>query len=106
MQMGYLAEIPARVAGIPCLIGVESYRRQRPNHRTWSSDWDYQGYTDCDWRLLDRRGRIAEWLERKMGKKDKERIGEEIQSYMLREAAERKAEAAIERYESRRYFGH
>ena len=61
----YLAEIPFRVHGIPCLIGVTSYTCVKGDSSTWASDLDYYGYTECDWEILDRKGYVAEWLERK-----------------------------------------
>ncbi|EXJ16940.1 hypothetical protein [Imhoffiella purpurea] len=100
--MGYIAKIPSRVSGIPCLVGVESYHRQPPDHGTWASDWDYYGYTESDWQILDRRGRPADWLERKLTRKDEDRIGEEIDAHFEREAKEARDDAAIDRYLDRR----
>jgi hypothetical protein len=102
--MAYLAEIPARVSGIPCLIGVEHYQCTPP-HRgspySCDSDWDYYGYTECDWRILDRRGRPASWLEQKLTHQDRERIKEEINAHFDEEKEYRRTEAAIARFESR-----
>jgi hypothetical protein len=61
----YIAEIPTRVAGIPRLFEVEHYH-QPPDSDTWASGWDYCGYSETEWRILDRRGRPTEWLERKL----------------------------------------
>jgi uncharacterized protein YutD len=58
------AEIESRVAGIPCIIDVEEYEE---------GDWE--------WAVLDRRGRYAEWLERKLTSADRSRIDEEIAEY-------------------------
>jgi hypothetical protein len=76
-----LVQIQTRVAGIPCQIGVESYFHQRPDRGSWESDWDYHGYTQTDWLILDRQGRPAPWLERKMTERDKDRIESEIDAY-------------------------
>jgi hypothetical protein len=62
----YIAEIEHRVAGIPCLIGVI----------------DYHGYTECDWEILDRRGRPAPWLQRKVDAKEEDAINEAINREM------------------------
>jgi phosphoenolpyruvate synthase/pyruvate phosphate dikinase len=81
MNTAFKAEIESRVAGIPCLIGVESYRRVKPDYGSWESDWDYLGYTESDWQILDRKGRPAAWLERKLTEKEKQRILDEIVAY-------------------------
>lgn len=102
--MAYLAEIPTRVSGIPCLIGVEHYHCTPP-HRgspySCDSDWDYHGYTESDWSILDRRGRPASWLERKLTRQDRERIKEEINAHFDEEKEYQRTEAAIARFESR-----
>jgi len=73
--MSFIAEIETRIAGIPCIIGVEEY--QRGSYNKWcDSDMDYYGYTE--WVVCDRRGRPAPWLERKMSSKDESRIQAEI----------------------------
>ena len=69
--MSYIAEIEHRVAGIPCLIGVISYE-------TEPQTWDDPGYTEMEWDILDRRGRLAPWLERKVSAKDEASIEEAI----------------------------
>ncbi|ADC64092.1 hypothetical protein [Allochromatium vinosum] len=101
-QPYFITEIDTRVSGIPCLIGVESYSHYSPDPNAIWSDWDYLGHTESDWRILDRRGRIAEWLECKMTAHDKARIEHEIDSYMEREAKDRRTESAIMRYLDRR----
>jgi len=87
--MSFIAEIPTRVAGIPCLIGVEGYTRTKPDRGTWSSDWDYLGFTETCWRVLDRRGRVAEWLERKMTRTEEDKITTEIDRYFESRADDR-----------------
>jgi len=81
--MSYLAEIEHRVAGIPCLIGVIDYSSVKGSgsYNAPSSD-DYYGYTECDWEILDRRGRPAPWLARKITSKDEDSINEAISNYM------------------------
>lgn len=103
--MQYIAEIPARIAGIPCRIGVESYHCQPPDHG-WASDWDCHGYTESDWRILDRRGRPADWLARKLSSKDEDRITDLIDRHFAdsvrQDRYERLIEQAMERDELRR----
>lgn len=81
--MSYIAEIDHRVAGIPCLIGVSHYDRTEGSYSYDApSDWDYHGYTECDWEILDRRGRPAPWLARKINSKEEDAINEAIHRYM------------------------
>jgi len=65
----YIAELPTRVSGIPCLVGVTSYYHAEGSFsfHAASSD-DYYGYTDMSWEILDRKGRPAPWLEKKLDK--------------------------------------
>lgn len=58
-----------RIAGIPCQIGVTYFHYQPPwrgSSQTCDSDWDYYGYTELEYDVLDRRGRPAAWLEKKI----------------------------------------
>jgi hypothetical protein len=66
----FVAVIDARVCGIPCLIGIEHYNKVSADRFTWSSDMDYEGYTEMEWELLDRNYRPANWLVNKMTKAD------------------------------------
>ena len=64
----YYDLVPFRLHGIPCQIGVSHYFVQPP-HRgsawTCDSDWDYYGYTELEYDILDRKGYRARWLEAK-----------------------------------------
>jgi hypothetical protein len=57
------------VCGIPCQIGIESYLCVEPFNgpasMCWSRD-DWYGYTEMEWRVLDRKGYLAPWLEAKL----------------------------------------
>jgi hypothetical protein len=78
----YIAEIETRVAGIPCIIGVSYYNRVEGSYSYHAaSDWDYHGYTEADWDVLDRRGRAAPWLAKKLTSDDESRIEREIGEY-------------------------
>ena len=61
--------------GIPCRVEVLSY--QPATAHGWYEEGDYE---DADWILLDRRGRRAEWLERKLedNQLELERVHEEV----------------------------
>jgi hypothetical protein len=78
-RANYIAEIEHRVAGIPCLIGVTHYESVRGSYSYHApSDYDYYGYTESEWEILDRRGRPAPWLARKATSKDNTSIEEAI----------------------------
>lgn len=67
-----------RIAGIPCVIRVDSFFRQAPDYGTWDSDLDCSGYIEADYTICDRRGRPAPWLERKRTPDDDTEIMAEI----------------------------
>ena len=78
----YQAEFESRVAGIPCIIGVTHYVRVKGSHSyNAASDMDYYGYTECDFVVLDRRGRPAPWLERKLTDSIQRDIEQETAEY-------------------------
>lgn len=65
----FILQFKYRVAGIPCQIGVLNYERHAPvsqDSRQCHSDLEYYGYSEVDYVVLDRRGRPAEWLQRKV----------------------------------------
>jgi hypothetical protein len=85
--MTYLAEIESTVAGIPCLIGVTEFSSVRGSYSyNAPSDMDYYGYTESDWEVLDRRGRPAAWLERKLTDAERSRIEQEVAEAMTEDA--------------------
>ncbi len=80
-HQGENMEIETRVSGIPCIAKVTHFFRQAPHRgsaHTCDSDMDYYGYTECEFEILDRRGRPAAWLERKVTDDDRQRIEQEI----------------------------
>ena len=73
--------IKSNIAGIPCLIRVISCNVVAANNGSsylCDDDYDYYGYSDIEFSVLDRKGYKAAWLEKKMTSKDKERIENEI----------------------------
>lgn len=71
--------LESRVAGIPCLIEVTTLNVVKGSYsHNAASDWDYYGYNEVEFNVLDRRGRPAPWLERKLTPADKQRIENEI----------------------------
>jgi hypothetical protein len=85
--MSFLTVFDTRVAGIPCQIGVLNHERHAPiDPRQAHSDVEAYGYTETDYVILDRRGRPAPWLTRKV--KDDSAILSEIQEQMEAELCE------------------
>lgn len=83
-KQDYIAEIPYRIQGIPCLIGVIHFYYQKPfrgSPHHCDSDWDYYGYTEVEYDILDRKGYYAKWLLNKLTPSDKENIEGEIKKY-------------------------
>jgi hypothetical protein len=79
-----MTNIETRVAGIPCLISVTHFDSVRGSYSyNAPSDMDYYGYTEVEFEVLDRRGRPAPWLERKLTSKERERIEQEIAENMV-----------------------
>lgn len=82
MTTSYIAEIETRVAGIPCIIGVTHFDSVDGSYSyNAASDVDYYGYTESEWEVLDRRGRPAPWLSRKLTDKIEREIEQEIAEY-------------------------
>lgn len=67
--------IHARVAGIPCLLEVTSYYRYRPANLCGHPDrWTPPEPEEIEFRVCDRRGRPAPWLERKLTDVDRQTL--------------------------------
>lgn len=69
-----VVQIPFTLQGIPCLIGVTEYFNQPAytgSAHNCDSDWDYYGYSDIEFTMLDRKGYAAPWLERKLTNNDR-----------------------------------
>jgi hypothetical protein len=77
----FVLQFDCRVAGIPCQIGVVNYERYAPMsvHKA-HSDLEFYGYSEVDYVVLDRRGRPAPWLQRKVD--DDSSIIEQINELM------------------------
>jgi len=82
-QHNYIAEIEHRVAGIPCLIGVICHKSVKGSYSYNDvSDLDYYGYSESQFHVLDRRGRRAQWLEKKLNNREESSIYETITNYL------------------------
>lgn len=72
-------EFASNVCGIPCIIQVTYYEPYRQAYVSGPPEYCYPaegGY--CEWDVLDRRGRPAAWLERKLTSSERSRIDKEI----------------------------
>ncbi len=73
-----LATFDHRIKGIPCQIEV-TYFHQHPAHtgpaHLCDSDWDYHGYTELEYNVLDKKGYVAgDWLLSKIDDEEKAAI--------------------------------
>lgn len=76
-------DFESTVSGIPCRIEVTEYTCVQGSYDyNADSDWDYQGYEDIGFDVLDRNGRAAPWLERKLTAADTARIEQEISTHL------------------------
>lgn len=83
----YAAKVKHRVAGIPCLIGVIDYDCVKGSYsRNADSDLDFYGWTDVEYDILDRKGRRALWLERKVNDSEHNDIVKAVADYYEQEA--------------------
>lgn len=78
------ARFPTRVAGIPCQIEVLQYEPYRSNRWGHIDNWLPDDEEYLEFGILDRRGRPAEWLERKLTDADRMRIYEEADQFMAK----------------------
>lgn len=61
----YKAEIRHKIDGIPCLIGVRMFKKVSPQVAA-DNPYDYYGYYDISYDILDSKGLPAAWLEKKV----------------------------------------
>jgi hypothetical protein len=72
--------VDTRIQGIPCQVYVTHYVSQAPMGRWADSDVDCYGYTEVEYDVLDRRGRRADWLAKKITDADEARILKDIEA--------------------------
>lgn len=67
---------PTRIAGIPCQCEVLSYYRARPMHQygMGPGDCDPPEPEEFEFRLLDRKGYPAPWLENKLNTFEEQKL--------------------------------
>ena len=79
--------IKTKVAGIPCQVRVDWFDGQEGSFNyNAPSDHDFYGYLEIEFTVLDRAGRAAPWLDKKLTDADRDRITGEIESYIREEA--------------------
>lgn len=79
--MKHIADIDTTINGIPCGVVVTHYLKVPGDSRA-DSDWDYYGYTEREWFVVDRKGYRANWLEKMIGRDEERRINSEIDEVM------------------------
>lgn len=80
--------LQSTVAGIPCQIHAFDIRHQKPFNgpaHLCDSDLDFYGYFEFDFEVLDRRGRKADWLAKKLTRNDELQIEEEVRCEYFRD---------------------
>jgi hypothetical protein len=90
--------VATRIAGIPCQVEVGHFFRQPALGPRADSDWDCYGYTDLEFEVLDRRGRPAPWLRKKVTEADELAIGDAIADAYRAAADDARADAAEDRW--------
>lgn len=74
-----MTEFETRVRGIPCRVRITSWEKYRPG-KTWGppeSCYEPEGGYGT-WELLDRHGKRAAWLEKKLTEQDVNQIEGEV----------------------------
>ena len=68
-----------QVAGIPCQILITSYYPATPM-KYWKAEeyWQPPQEEEIEWEVLDRRGRPAPWLARKLSPADRRDIEKDL----------------------------
>ena len=71
-----------RISGIPCQVLITCYYPARPANFRGSPDrWTPPEPEEISFQVLDRRGRVAPWLEVKLTEDDRKRIIKELYDF-------------------------
>mgnify|MGYP003609651993 FL=1 len=73
-----MADLQTRISGIPCQIEVTSYYPATPMKWFRNGDCAPPEDEEIEFRVLDRKGYPAPWLEKKMNEEDRIRIEKEL----------------------------
>jgi hypothetical protein len=71
--------IACKVSGIPCQAELISYAPFRDGRRGHIDNWLPDDPAEVEFQILDRKGRYAEWLERKMTEEERWKIEEALE---------------------------
>lgn len=71
-----IADLHTKICGIPCIAAVIEYDMGDDDEGTLCGR--------MNWVICDRKGYKADWLEKKMSKKDEARISDEVIYFMER----------------------
>lgn len=71
-----MTTFPTTIAGIPCLCRVDYYQAAEP-YRVNGATLEAPEEQEFEYTILDRRGRAAPWLARKVKRTDEKRLLEE-----------------------------
>ena len=78
-----MSEFETRVCGIPCIVRVKYYEVYIPAKVSGPPEHCYpEEGGEGEWEILDRRGKPAPWLERKMTPADDDQLNREIFNHM------------------------
>ncbi len=78
-----MSEFETRVCGIPCIVRVLSWDYYVPAKVSGPPEYCYPSEGgEGEWEILDRNGRPAPWLERKMTDRQRNELEEEIFNHM------------------------
>jgi hypothetical protein len=78
----FVGDFETRIQGIPCQIFVDSYEKTKGSYRYDApSSLDFYGGTECSFTVLDSRGYVANWLQRKMTDSDEQKILDQIEEF-------------------------
>jgi hypothetical protein len=80
-----MSEFDTTCCGIPCIIRVTYWEAYVPAKVSGPPENCYPAEGGCgDWEILDRRGRPAPWLEKKLqgDARESERLEQEVFDYM------------------------
>lgn len=81
-----MIELLSKVQGIPCIVRVTSWSANVPAQVSGPPERCYPAEGgESAWEILDRNGRPAAWLEKKMTDDDRYRIDAEIFNHMENE---------------------
>ncbi len=70
-------------AGIPCKVKVTRYKKRKGNFSSFALDpEEFYGWTELNYRILDRKGYKADWLRNKL---DEEGLTEDFEQDLMQE---------------------